>query len=582
MVRKTKTTRISDDFVNKIIQTYGKEEILKTLTGDNGYVKYQNDPVGFIKDVLGVKNLPQNIAAIAESVRDNRVTIAQSCTGAGKTFCSSALALWMYKCFPGSQVIMTAAPPELNLKEKLWGELSDLILRNKKVFKNDKKNALRISDQIDFDKEIEDGESSKHAIFGRVIPAAGDKEARKASFSGFHAPYQLFILDEADAIPDEIFIAIEGCMSGSFARLLCTFNPKRKSGEVYQRIKNGNANVIVLSAFDHPNVITGEDIIPNGPVSRQQTVCRIHDWTEPIREGEEIDTSCFKVPDFLVGCVVEDDAGNKKQPLPGGWRKIHQPQFSYIVLGQYPPQGASQLINETWIDRAVMRWEAYVAANGKNVSNNIKPMIGVDVADEGIDFCCACVKYGGFVKEFVRWRGIDTDLSATKIASLYSDVDAFVALVESDGIGAAIPPKLSRDWYWYCESCNKTFYDNKIFQCPTCQKDLIRKVFNSKKLYVSQPSEKKCSMGKFDKMRDQLWWAVREWLEKDPGAMLPDIKDLREELLAPDFYENVSNGRLKVTDKKELRKRLGRSPDYADSLIMTFWDQSAPRIRLLN
>ena len=35
-------------------------------------------------------------------------------------------------------------------------------------------------------------------------------------------------------------------------------------------------------------------------------------------------------------------------------------------------------------------------------------------------------------------------------------------------------------------------------------------------------------------------------------------------------YEFMSNGKIKVESKQDMKKRLGRSPDLSDALMMTF------------
>lgn len=77
-------------------------------------------------------------------------------------------------------------------------------------------------------------------------------------------------------------------------------------------------------------------------------------------------------------------------------------------------------------------------------------------------------------------------------------------------------------------------------------------------------------LGLFSMLRDQLWWAVREWLRIDKGAMLPPSDKLKEELLVAKYIK--INGRIKVTDKATMRELLGRSPDEADSLCLTFYN----------
>lgn len=584
-------TKIDDFAIDKLIELFGEEQIKEALSGD--LTQYQTDPVGFLSNVLKIEHIPSKIVEMAESVRDNRVTIAQSCTGFGKTFFSAALALWMYKCFPDSQVILTSAPPELNLVEKLWQELVNFIFKNKKLFKSDKILALKVTDNLSL-KEDEEGDcdkSPRHVIIGRTIPTSGDTESRKSRFSGFHQQNQLFVCDEGDAIGDEIYEAIDGCMSGSFSRLLVIFNPKRKSGAVWEKIRNNDSNVIVLSAFDHPNIIERREVIPGGAVSFEQTVQRINLWTVPLREDEEPDSNCFLVPDFLVGSVVKGDNGKELPPLEAGYRRIVKSQFSYIVMGTYPSTTENSLFDEVDINNAVTRWRLYKAQYGSKVTEGIRPVIGADIADEGADNCCLARRYGHFIDEFRPghdiWRGIDVDLSADKIGKAYAEMDAMQVNVEADGIGAAIPPKIGRMFYWKClnpecKDIGKTYSDQNVFKCPTCQKEMARQHFNVKKVYVSAPSDKKCDIGKFGTVRDELAWKVSEWLKKEPSSMIPDDPELIEQMLAYEYGEDQNSGKIKVSDKKTVKKKIrGSSDDKFAALRQCFYEQTIPRIRVI-
>jgi hypothetical protein len=85
---------------------------------------------------------------------------------------------------------------------------------------------------------------------------------------------------------------------------------------------------------------------------------------------------------------------------------------------------------------------------------------------------------------------------------------------------------------------------------------------------ASAPTEK-TELGEFGTLRDQLWWAFREWLRVDPGAMLPPDGLLLEELQTPTY--EVKNGNVKVMDKATMRELLKRSPDRADALCLTFY-----------
>jgi len=63
-------------------------------------------------------------------------------------------------------------------------------------------------------------------------------------------------------------------------------------------------------------------------------------------------------------------------------------------------------------------------------------------------------------------------------------------------------------------------------------------------------------------------WEVKEWLEKDPGSMLPPDELLVEELVTAKY--RTDEGPIKVGKKKVLRDKLKRSPNRFDALALTF------------
>jgi hypothetical protein len=97
---------------------------------------------------------------------------------------------------------------------------------------------------------------------------------------------------------------------------------------------------------------------------------------------------------------------------------------------------------------------------------------------------------------------------------------------------------------------------------------LVRLKCQANGVKVASSPTFKTELGEFGILRDQLWWAVREWLRTDPGAMLPPDELLCEELEKPNYA--ITNGKIKVSSKDVLRELLRRSPDRADALALTF------------
>ena len=72
--------------------------------------------------------------------------------------------------------------------------------------------------------------------------------------------------------------------------------------------------------------------------------------------------------------------------------------------------------------------------------------------------------------------------------------------------------------------------------------------------------------------RAEMWFTMCDWIKK--GGALPLIPELVNELTAPMYY--FQNGKLRVEEKEQIKKRLGRSPDLADALALTFSQAEMP------
>ncbi len=78
----------------------------------------------------------------------------------------------------------------------------------------------------------------------------------------------------------------------------------------------------------------------------------------------------------------------------------------------------------------------------------------------------------------------------------------------------------------------------------------------------------------YDRQRDELWAVFVDWL-RDGGAIPEDAK-LEKDLHAPEWKQDI-RGRLKATDKPDLRKILGRSPDRGDAATLCTWEPASAR-----
>ena len=83
----------------------------------------------------------------------------------------------------------------------------------------------------------------------------------------------------------------------------------------------------------------------------------------------------------------------------------------------------------------------------------------------------------------------------------------------------------------------------------------------------------------FANQRSLWWWRFREALDPNSGyeIALPPIRKLRQDLRAPTYRRQ--GGKIFVESKEDIKKRTGRSTDYADPVIQVWHGQNAPQPR---
>lgn len=524
----------------------------KEKEGAASYPEYADDPVGFAYDVLHIDYLTSDQETFLEAVATYERVVALSATGTGKTFALSLLALWFFFCRKKPLVYTFAAPPEGNLRDLLWGEIYTRVHEREALFEE---LAVRADMSI--------VRAPKIMIKGVTIPRSATDEDIVSSFSGKHAPSLMFIGDEADAVPDPVFEGVDGCLSGGFPRLVLCLNPKKKSGYVHEELEKGRAHAVHMSAFNHPNVVQGRDVVP-GAVTREKTIERIHEWCEPLPPGEPVDEWCFELPEFLVGERAVGGAGVPYPPLKAGTYRAHDHQFFTKVLGKYPPVDQSRLIYQTWIDQAVSKWESLRTMNGGAVRppGGIQPDMSMDVAGGGPNNNVVWYRYGDWFDVPDVWSGVDSARAAEQAAYRYVRRNSKLALVDASGVGNGVAPRMAR------------MVDDEEVKQIARQEGITVNYINAVGIDTGEAAKQWNEEGKFYKLRDQGFWNLRLAF-KEGNIMIPPAdynqacKRLHRALKKLTY--TIENSEIRVIKKKKLISLLGGdSPDEADGLMLHF------------
>jgi hypothetical protein len=67
-------------------------------------------------------------------------------------------------------------------------------------------------------------------------------------------------------------------------------------------------------------------------------------------------------------------------------------------------------------------------------------------------------------------------------------------------------------------------------------------------------------------LRSYMWMKMADWIKA--GGSLPNVPELVGELTAPTYF--FQSGKMRVEEKDQIKKRLGKSPDLGDALCETF------------
>ena len=96
-------------------------------------------------------------------------------------------------------------------------------------------------------------------------------------------------------------------------------------------------------------------------------------------------------------------------------------------------------------------------------------------------------------------------------------------------------------------------------------------VFGTNAASKSYLYDKSGTMG-FKNKRAEMWWKMREALDPtgDAGICLPPDDELKRELITPRWKELDLQSVAQVESKTDIKKRIGKSPDKADSLLLAF------------
>lgn len=73
---------------------------------------------------------------------------------------------------------------------------------------------------------------------------------------------------------------------------------------------------------------------------------------------------------------------------------------------------------------------------------------------------------------------------------------------------------------------------------------------------------------RYENIRAEMYFKLRDWLQQ--GGAIPDIPELKTELCITEYKYSKKSSRIMLQPKDEIKTKMGKSPDLADALALTF------------
>lgn len=283
----TQEQKIALDKINR----FKKIAELKKQSEEINLRKWRTDPESWLKERFGEDPKAINwelwngydnhiwdgsknpLLSIWQSVINNRHTALLSATGIGKTYIIARIIYWWLDCFENSKVY-TSAPKEQQLVTQLWSEMTRCFYRFKNIRPYAEMNSLKLKVNA-YDKQFSESWIAEGFVAG---VRANEESTTKAQ--GLHGDRMLIITEETPGMPWPTMNAFINTSTGDNNRILALGNPDSKVDTLSLYIqKNKSVKTFRASAYDHPNIVTGNTVI-QGAVSKISLQERLESYGE--------------------------------------------------------------------------------------------------------------------------------------------------------------------------------------------------------------------------------------------------------------------------------------------------------------
>ena len=333
---------------------------------------YRDDPVAFVREILGAEPFDYQQALLMDIANGERKISVRSGHGTGKSTTFSWAMLWF---------AMTRFPFKVVVTAPTSGQLFDALFAELKRWINELPEALR---------PILDVKNDRVSLL--AAPSEGFISARTSraetpeALAGVHSANVMLVVDEASGVPEQVFEAAAGSMSGHSAVTLLASNPTRSSG----------------TFFETQTRLSGS--------------WKCHHW------------SCAKSP------LVSRDFIEEMKLRYGEESNAYRIR----VLGEFPLADDDTIVPFHLVNAAVYR--------DIEPDENATVIWGLDVARFGSDKTALAKRQGNTITEINSWQGLDLMQTVGRVKAEYDGLPMSVRpkeiMVDVIGMGGGVVDRL--------------------------------------------------------------------------------------------------------------------------------------------
>jgi len=273
---------------------------------------------------------------------------------------------------------------------------------------------------------------------------------------------------------------------------------------------------------------------PTSPTGEFYNNCYSENWNK-------IQVSCFDHPniknqrEIIPGAVTIDWIERQKKEWGEG-----SPLWLAKVLGEFPDETEDTLIPLSWCENAT-KWE---------VEQNDRCNLGVDPARFGDDKTVGYEIASNTAKLLFDISKEDTMMVSGRLVNI---IDNYKSIgIDETGVGGGVVDRV-----------------REVLNSDLDPKG--RKGYKVRGLHFGSQA---INPIRFFNLRAEMYWNLRERLNPDNEQWnrlkIPYDSELINQL-AGMKYSFTSNGRIQIESKDEVKKRIGKSPDRADALVIATW-----------